>query len=584
MEVNIAELFEYVDASQVELQTVASLDVERIKQLTLSKLEAKPGKKHAVRKLFLAAAIAATLAATALAYAEFRKYENPGEMLDGFFGDREIPSVLDHQEAWGQVPDNQRVALDPDAAAYVEPFIAAVEQTVTEGDTRLTVHGNLYDSVTGCGILYYTLENPRGIEYTLYHDGEIDQIPVYSGTRHGYTYLLKEKSTEKKLEIAEYYVRGPHDEENYIEISLMGDSFTASSEEEFDLQMKAVRVPLDDGGGMEGLIGGGVRISPIGIHLDLTKMDGVPDTDSIHPLKIRFTDGEDYILEDDFSQNYMFAAASDSEHLTIPFNRLVNLSEVQSVEVNGQEITGFQPIPEGERWRQAPYIEDRGSYDTLDSPAGDRITYNGVTFIPGTLQYAKATKSGIFTCRIESKENVEKFLPNDYFSPYDAGLQCNQLGRWQVTHQEKHSLDLTFYFTDLSEEGSYLKFWFEDGKADPRLNKSTENLVCAHLIGDAGAERKLAEGNIVLSDLGMIISYGNLEVRQGDIPKDLIISFKDGSSRVISSFDEDILDGFFMNSQILRGHQGEKTLWITFFEPMEAENVESIQYAGHIYR
>ena len=150
MEVNIAELFEYVDASQVELQTAASLDVERIKQLTLSKLEAKPGKKHAVRKIFLAAAIAATLAVTALAYAEFRKYEKPREMLEGFFGDREIPSVSNHQEAWGQVPDNQRVALDPEAAAFVEPFIAAVEQTVTEGDTRLTVHGNLYDSVTGC--------------------------------------------------------------------------------------------------------------------------------------------------------------------------------------------------------------------------------------------------------------------------------------------------------------------------------------------------------------------------------------------------------------------------------------------------
>lgn len=584
MEVNMAELFEYVDASQVELQTVASLDVERIKKLTLSKIEEKPRKKHIVRKIFLAAAIAAALAVTALAYAEFRKYENPREMLDGFFGNREIPSVTDHQEAWGQVPDHQRVAMDPEAAAFVEPYIAAVEQTVTEGDTRLTVHGNLYDSVTGCGILYYTLENPGGFEYTLDYDGRIDTIPVYGGTRHGYTYLLKEKSTEQRLEIAEYYVRGPHDEENYIEVSLMEDSLSVSSEEEFDLQMKAVRVPLDDGGGIEGLMGGGIRISPIGIHLDLTKMDGVPGTDSIHQLKIRFTDGEDYILEDDLSQNYMFAAGSDNQHLTIPFNRLINLSEIQSVQVNGLEITGLKPIPEGERWKQEPYIEDRGSYDTMDSAASDRITYDGVTFIPGTLQYAEATKSGIFTCRLQSKENAEKFLPHDYFSLYDAGLQCNQLGRWQVTGQENHSLDLTFYFTDLSDEGPYLKFWFQDGKADPRLNQSTENLVCVQLNGDAEEGRTLADGSIQLSNLGMIIDYGALEIQQGDIPKDLTLTFQDGSQRILSSWDEDIMDGFFMNSQILRGHQGERTLWITFFTPIDAENVESVSYAGHVYR
>ena len=584
MEVNMAELFEYVDASQVELQTVASLDVERIKKLTLSKLDAKPRNKHTVRKIFLAAAIAAALAVTALAYAEFRKYENPREMLDGFFGNREIPSVTDHQEAWGQVPDHQRVAMDPEAAAFVEPYIAAVEQTVTEGDTRLTVHGNLYDSVTGCGILYYTLENPGGFEYTLDYDGRIDTIPVYGGTRHGYTYLLKEKSTEQRLEIAEYYVRGPHDEENYIEVSLMEDSLSVSSEEEFDLQMKAVRVPLDDGGGIEGLMGGGIRISPIGIHLDLTKMDGVPGTDSIHQLKIRFTDGEDYILEDDLSQNYMFAAGSDNQHLTIPFNRLINLSEIQSVQVNGLEITGLKPIPEGERWKQEPYIEDRGSYDTMDSAASDRITYDGVTFIPGTLQYAEATKSGIFTCRLQSKENAEKFLPHDYFSLYDAGLQCNQLGRWQVTGQENHSLDLTFYFTDLSDEGPYLKFWFQDGKADPRLNQSTENLVCVQLNGDAEEGRTLADGSIQLSNLGMIIDYGALEIQQGDIPKDLTLTFQDGSQRILSSWDEDIMDGFFMNSQILRGHQGERTLWITFFTPIDAENVESVSYAGHVYR
>ena len=584
MELQFADLFQNVDAADLPVEETVCLNIERIKALTLSRVEEKQGKKnHSVRKLFLAAAIAATLAVTALAYAEFRKYDHPREMLDGFFGNTQQESLLDATGPYGQVPDSIRVPLNLEAAKAVEPFIGAVQEVRKQGDFRLTVHGNLYDSVTGCGILYYTLENPNGIDYQLQFDGSLWGLPIYSGTRHGYCYLLKEKSTDTRLEIAEYYIRGPHDEENYIECGLNAPNVEGSREQEFATEQSAVQIPLNDGGGMAGLTGGGVRLSPIGIYLDGTKMDflGEAGLDGAAQISISLKDGTEYVLKDEHTQNDMFAAGQDTMHMVMPFNRLVDVGQVEAVILDGHAIRELQPIQDGDRWRYADYVDVRSQLDSLESAGTGTISGEGVTLTSEGMEYSAFTGSAVFTCTLKAQD-PEKLTEDGQFLPWEAGLEENQPVRWEVLEQKGKSIRLKGYFTALSTESPYLKLWFAGSNADPRLNQSTENLLCLPLTDTVGEGITLAEGKILVSQLGAVIDYGALEIRQGSEPKHLSVRFTDGEQRIISDWDENILDCAWLNGRELRDSREQK-VFVTFLKPLDVNKIQSLTYAGHTF-
>lgn len=584
MELELHELLCNADASDISVGGAAALNTDRIKMLTLSKIQPKPKRKAAPR-IFLAAAIAATLAVSALAYAEFKRYEHPEQMLDGFYGNTQQESVIDQKAPWGQLPDSERVPLDRQAAQQAAPYIAAVDKTVRSGDLSLTVHGNLYDSVTGCGILYYTLENPKGFDYELGYDGMIWDIPVYGGTRHGYAYLLKDASTTTSLDIAEYYIRGPHDSENYIEVGLDLPGGYGTEEEEFDRAQKAIQIPLDDGGGMDGLCGQGIRLSPIGIALDFTEMPLPAETetndDNIKALEILFRDGSRYVVQDETHRNYIFGAGSDNQHLVLSFNRLVAVDQVGSILVNGCEIKDMKPIEEDQRLRYSQYVDQRGRLDQADSVSSGSITFEEITLIPGKLQYCAATGNGLFTCTLQT-DHPEKLLQNGYFSPWDAKLQSNFMIRWECLKQEKRELSLQGTFIKLDEKADSLKLWFEGSNADPRLDASTENLLCIPLEETSGNAFSLADGAILVSDLGMVIDYEALDVIQESLPRDLSITFTDGSSKILSSWDEEILDCGWIWTGELRDHP-VKRVYISFLESLNAETVQSVAYAGHVY-
>ena len=587
MELKMIDLFAEVDAAQVPIRDASGICVQRIQALTLSKLPARQ-KKHTISRVFLAAAIAATLAVSALAYAGFMTYKNPEQMLQDAYGDAQLDSLVDATGPYGPVPDIQRVPVSQAAVEQAAPYVASVERTVKDGNLSLTVHGHLYDSVTGCGVIYYTLENTEDIPYYLQYDGSIDGIPVMIRNSHGYSYLLKEKSTDRKLEIAYYYIWGDYENDNYIEMGVGYPGETISQEKEFERSQNTIRLPLNDGGGMQGLIGGGVRISPIGLKLETEDMDilkesGDSTTDAIKTLAVRFQDGSEYVIEDENTQNCVFKAVSENlDQMNVPFNRMIDVNEVQAVLVNGREITELQPITDGDRLRTEEFLEEKQKLDTAASAPEDRITYRGISLIPGTMEYDSATHTGWFICRVETEDHVDKLMQKDYFDTYAAGLRLNQLGQWQVLNKDKKSLDLRFSFVGLEKESPYLKFWFEGSSADPRLNQSTENLICLPFEKENHNALELADGSIIISDLGMFIDYKALDIVQESRPKNLSITFGDGSSLVISDWDEDILEGFWFNSRDLP-EGTEKGLRVSFSQPIEAEKVKSVTYAGHTF-
>ena len=582
MEFNMFDLFENVDASQVPIQEASPVRVERIQALTLAKI--KPRRQMAPR-VFLAAAIAATLTVSALAYAGFSNYSDSDGMLDDAYGNQQQNSVVSATGPYGPVPDSQRVPLDPEAADLAAPYIASVERTIRDGNLSVTVHGHLYDSVTGCGVIYYTAEDPAGFDYQLQYDGMISSLPVVLKNTHGYSFLLEDKSTDTRLEIMEYYIHSPWYPENHIQVVLHSSEDPVSEEEKFAREQNSLKLPFRDGGGMEGRVGSGIRLSPIGITLEASQMDFLGDSknlDTLERLALRFQDGSEFVIEDDTSNNYMFAASPEEGHLVIPFNRLVDLNQVQAVVVDSHEITDLQPIQEDQRWRPEEYLEQKSELDTPASAGSGAITFQGMTFTPGTLRYDPITRAGQLPCTLTTQDSTAQLLTDGHFSPYKAGIQMNHPGQWKITAQEDKKLEFVYYFVAFENESDFLKFWFEGSNADPRLDQATENLICLPFSQEPGVVLELAEGNIKVTELGMFLDYKALDIDQGSRPKDLSIQFTDGSQRIISSWDEDILDGCWLNTREVRGTE-TPVLQIGFYAPVEVGKIQSVTYAGQVF-
>ena len=51
--------------------------------------------------------------------------------------------------------------------------------------------------------------------------------------------------------------------------------------------------------------------------------------------KIRFKDGTEYLVRDDNTANYMFAVGNTDREVTFMFNRMIDVSEISSVILDG---------------------------------------------------------------------------------------------------------------------------------------------------------------------------------------------------------------------------------------------------------
>ena len=185
-----------------------------------------------LRNLLAAALIVSMLAVTAYAVAGYVIFDSPQEMLSSLFGDQ---TGYDHKEVthWtdpekpGSVYDNpayDRVPADEEiVASEAAPLVSPVGQSISWQGYTLTVDANLYDQVTKCGVLTYTIENPDGLPHyevesngkVWFPDGEILNVNQY-----GYSYILRDQSSDTKLTAAYYYqLRDPNCTDLEITIS-----------------------------------------------------------------------------------------------------------------------------------------------------------------------------------------------------------------------------------------------------------------------------------------------------------------------------------------------------------------------------
>ena len=396
---------------QVESSRLARSELEMTNPSPVEQEEPNMTKKRIttgriIRNILAAAIILSMLGVTAYAVAGYVIFDSPQDMLTSIFGDQ---TGYDHKDVthWtdpekpGEIYDNpayDRVPVDEEVMqSEAAPLVSPVGQSISWKGYTLTVDANMYDKVTKCGLLTYTIENPDGLpHYEVDNNGKI-WFPggeILDVNQYGYSYIIKDQSTESKLTATFYYqLANPNSDTLELSIcqwaiittdqmdSIMAEltaqakqevtpedavemlkttigtenyeTYAASATQEqledaayfqianekFNERYQCpdkITIPENAQGEMSSitLADGKIKVSPIAICVDTTDMQDYPNG-YIAVTKIRFQDGTEYLVRDDNTANYMFAVGNTDRDVTFMFNRMIDVNEISSVILDG---------------------------------------------------------------------------------------------------------------------------------------------------------------------------------------------------------------------------------------------------------
>lgn len=249
------DLFEAI--GNVESSRLLRTELETTAPSAVTHEEDKPMKKQSVkriiRNLLIAAVLVSMLGITAYAAVGYLIFDSPEEMLTGIFGDK---TGYDHKDLthWtdpekpGEVYDNpayDRAPVDEEVMqSEAAPLVTPVGQSISWKGYTLTVDANLYDQVTKCGLLTYTIENPDGLpHYEVANNGEIyfPDGEILHVNQYGYSYVIQDQTTENQLTATYYYqLRDP--DESYLELTL--SEYVIKNTEAYQQKLEAIREQL----------------------------------------------------------------------------------------------------------------------------------------------------------------------------------------------------------------------------------------------------------------------------------------------------------------------------------------------------
>ena len=347
------DLFQAI--GQVEEHRLARCDAPSgIVRLEGDDMENKTRKRPAgrmLRNVLVAAVVVALLAVGVFAswdvaddYGQYLLHENPRPIIEAAFGENGMPYYN------GNVSMNpnevnatyeyafERVAVDGELAEkYLNPYCYAVnegwEERITsklngfENVTTMTVEANLFDASTGCGVLYYVLEDNVGVDYRLLYDGTITGGDVLV---RGYAeeYADAAQTTNNRLCVAVHYItKGNMD---CVELQYVGG--------------KTITVPLIQREMQHITIcNGKVIVSPIGMRVEDSVAIGCENMDCIDEVIIQFTDGTEYLLFGERegmdcevnNLSYALSLGGNYRKVVYAFNRIVDVENMAAVVVNG---------------------------------------------------------------------------------------------------------------------------------------------------------------------------------------------------------------------------------------------------------
>lgn len=322
------ETFSAVHASEETLTEVLKMS-EKTK-------EKRSGRKF-LRVALVAAALMCLMVTTALAYIGF------SSVMDAFFGVNGYESrQVNEYYSFERVPVDEELA-----EKYINPYLTEIASSVTIDDTTLTVEYHMYDSVTGSGLVYYTLENPNGVnDYLLQENGEVwwpGEVGEMFVNVHPYGtgYIDVANTTDTKLFVALHYANSRDRDTVQLDLIQRGEMGTRLSQE-------TIAFPIDTGvnpGGIT-LADGDIRVSATGMFMDASNMDwtivpveeggrGYPHPEYIREVTLRFANGEEYVVDGEGTLDNTARGSMTETTLTLAFNRIVDYENITEVILNG---------------------------------------------------------------------------------------------------------------------------------------------------------------------------------------------------------------------------------------------------------
>lgn len=234
-----------------ELEMTNPSPVEQEEEPNMTKKRISTGR--IIRNLLAAAIILSMLGITAYAVAGYVIFDSPQDMLTSIFGDQ---TGYDHKDVthWtdpekpGEIYDNpayDRVPVDEEVMqSEAAPLVSPVGQSISWKGYTLTVDANMYDKVTKCGVLTYTIENPDGLpQYEIANNGEMyfPDGEILHVNQYGYSYVIQDQTTENKLTATYYYqMRNPKD--SGLELTL--SEYVIKNTEAYQQKLEAIQEQL----------------------------------------------------------------------------------------------------------------------------------------------------------------------------------------------------------------------------------------------------------------------------------------------------------------------------------------------------
>lgn len=353
----ISALLSALEAADVDIggNNVVSADI--IKEIAMKKIKENAdvkvvgGRRHLAKMLLAAVIFVLVLSIGAGAYMGLSRHADPAAVFGGFFEqqgyskgehiveyekveiDGEIyEKLVANMPAWERMPADKAVA-----EKYIYPYVYGVGESLVWEDYILTVEAVLYDDAADCGLLYYTVENPNGVEgYNIWVNGEINwssDSPYYVALTQGErSYIDESRTTDTKVYVCAYFVNT--EEDDYMSIRL-GNGAEKLRDECVEMSVALPEVKLEHWS----LDGGNVVLTPIGMKID-KKALGLSLTNDIDHITLRFADGSEYIVEQDDGEAYISnrAYACENSNGSISrtlFNSVVDIADVREVEIEG---------------------------------------------------------------------------------------------------------------------------------------------------------------------------------------------------------------------------------------------------------
>ena len=354
MEKRISDLVSVLEPADIEMKNSNIVSADRIKEMTMKKIKQQP-KARRVTKIgrigLVAAILAMALGIGVGAVGAFVNYDkDSGEsMLESFFGAKDTMSgerVVEYEalkydgimykKLITNLPAWQRTPISADLVEKLSPHIGAVNESVSYDGYTLTVEACLYDANVGGGLLYYSVENPDGLEG--FKVGELNgeiTWPLESEwfvvlEQHGRSYIDAERSTETKIYVCTHFAY-VEDWGDFVVRIGTGDERTERHSAGLNIQLYDTGMPALS------FADEAVKLSHIGIWVDKPAL-GLPYSNDIDRIILRFSDGSEYVAELDDGYDYIsnLAYALDRGSYggaSYLFNSVVDIENVVEVQI-----------------------------------------------------------------------------------------------------------------------------------------------------------------------------------------------------------------------------------------------------------